>query len=88
MDRTGDVVYLLDPGEVLERYCNTEMVYLETPQEEDFKIIRRDLRQHLAYTGSRRALGILSHWETVVPRYAYRLSEILPNSGRCEKAPL
>ena len=66
---SGGVVYLLDPGEVLERYCNTEMVYLETPQEEDFKIIRRDLRQHLAYTGSRRALGILSHWETVVPRF-------------------
>ena len=66
---SGGVAYLLDPGADLERFCNTEMVLLETPTSEDLEVIRQDLRRHLHYTGSRLALNLLHEWDSAVERF-------------------
>ena len=66
---SGGVAYLLDPGADLERFCNTEMVLLETPTTEDLDLIRQDLRRHLHYTGSRKALDLLNEWDSAVERF-------------------
>ena len=45
------------------------MVLLETPTAEDLEVIRQDLRRHLHYTGSRKALDLLNEWDEAVARF-------------------
>ena len=60
---SGGIAYLLDPSDELDRFCNTEMVFLETPSEEDVNELRNHVRTHFRHTGSMKALDILNNWE-------------------------
>ena len=82
---SGGVAFVLDLwgrfAESDERsgLCNTEMVGLETLEaQEDIALVRRLLRQHLEWTGSRAAHRVLSHWQEYAPRFV----KVMPNDLR------
>ena len=60
---SGGIAYLLDPSDELDRFCNTEMVFLEQPDADDMKELRSLVRAHFRFTGSMKALEILNNWE-------------------------
>ena len=60
---SGGVAYLLDPSDELDRFCNTEMVFLEQPDSDDMEELRSLVRAHFRFTGSMKALEILNNWE-------------------------
>ena len=59
---SGGVAYLLNPNEELDRYCNTDMVWLEQPSDTDASRLEVLLREHFRYTGSTKALALLQNW--------------------------
>ncbi len=66
---SGGIAYLLNPNEDLERYCNTEMVWLEQPSPEDQKALRTYIKRHFRYTGSAQALALLQNWEDAARQF-------------------
>jgi glutamate synthase domain-containing protein 2/glutamate synthase domain-containing protein 1/glutamate synthase domain-containing protein 3 len=60
---SGGVAYVLDEiGDFASR-CNTELVDLEEPSDEDFEEIRALVSEHAARTGSPVAERVLEQWE-------------------------
>jgi glutamate synthase (NADPH/NADH) large chain len=60
---SGGVAFVHDPGEVLPRRLNPEMVELEPLEEEDRRIVRELCSAHAASTGSLLAARLLARWE-------------------------
>jgi glutamate synthase domain-containing protein 3 len=82
---SGGIAFVLDlwgrfaESEGRSSLCNTEMVSLEPLEiHEDVALVRRLLRQHLDWTGSRAAHRILSHWQEYLPRFV----KVMPNDLR------
>src|SRR5438270_1591966 len=66
---SGGVAYVLDePGDFASR-CNTELVELEAPSEEDFEEIRALVAEHAARTDSPVAGRVLERWDELRPRF-------------------
>ena len=60
---SGGVAYIYDPESTQSQNCNTEMIFLEKPVEEDYETMRTYIRNHFKHTGSLRALEILQNWD-------------------------
>src|SRR5205814_2918506 len=71
---SGGIAYVLDVDGGFARRCNTELVELEAPGDEDVDDMLALLRRHVAATGSTVASRVLSEW----PAAATRLVKIMP----------
>jgi glutamate synthase domain-containing protein 2/glutamate synthase domain-containing protein 1/formylmethanofuran dehydrogenase subunit C len=61
---SGGIAYVYDDSAQFPRLCNQDLVELESPEkEDDLKTIRYLLENHVKYTGSTVARGILDKWE-------------------------
>ncbi len=63
---SGGVAFVHDPGMMLPRRLNAEMVELEQLDEEDQRTVQELCRAHLAATGSELAARLLERWEQTV----------------------
>jgi len=63
---SGGVAFVHDPGMMLPRRLNAEMVELEQLDEEDQGTVQELCRAHLAATGSELAARLLERWEQTV----------------------
>jgi glutamate synthase (NADPH/NADH) large chain len=59
---SGGVAYIFDPDEKFNANFNNDMADLDILDEEDFENIRRMVREHFRYNGSKKALEILQNW--------------------------
>ena len=66
---SGGTAYLLNPNEDLERYCNTEMVWLEQPAADDLRVLRTFIKRHFRFTGSAQALALLQNWDDAARQF-------------------
>jgi glutamate synthase (NADPH) large chain len=66
---SGGIAYIYDVEGNFPGQCNTEMVALETCDEEDMEFIRQMLNKHESYTGSTVAKFILSDLESEINRF-------------------
>ncbi len=71
---SGGVAYVYDPGENFRSRCNREMVELEGLAEsgdesEDAGVVLAMLRNHLRFTGSTVASGLLADWDAAKGRF-------------------
>jgi len=67
---SGGVAYVWDPRDELLPNCNLEMVELEPVEaEEDIAELSRMVSNHLEYTGSTVAAGLLENWETSLKQF-------------------
>ncbi|MCF7837262.1 MAG: glutamate synthase large subunit, partial [Candidatus Marinimicrobia bacterium] len=67
---SGGIAYVYDESGLFDARCNLGMVDLETvaePAEQDE--LRGYLEQHVQYTGSARAAGLLADWQTALPYF-------------------
>jgi glutamate synthase (NADPH/NADH) large chain len=60
---TGGVAFVYDPNDHFTAHCNPGTVDAEIPEPADLTQIRLLIRNHFNYTGSLRALDILTHWD-------------------------
>lgn len=60
---SGGIAYVFEDGFDFTKRCNTELVELEFPQEDDFNFIYMMLEKHHRYTNSVRAIELISQWE-------------------------
>ena len=72
---SGGIAYVFEDGFDFANRCNTELVDLEFPEEDDFNFIYMMLEKHHRYTNSVRAIELISQWNTsrskfvkVIPR--------------------
>jgi glutamate synthase (NADPH/NADH) large chain/glutamate synthase (ferredoxin) len=62
---SGGVAYILDREGAFASRCNTEMVDLEEPSDEDLAEVRALVEEHLERTGSEVAARVLDEWDTL-----------------------
>ncbi|MBV9212072.1 MAG: glutamate synthase large subunit [Actinobacteria bacterium] len=62
---SGGVAYVLDPEGAFPSRCNTEMVELEEPADEDLEEVRALVEEHRERTGSTVAERVLAEWESL-----------------------
>ena len=63
---SGGIAYVLDPDGAFPSKCNTEMVELEAPTEEDFEELRALVEEHRERTGSAVAERVLAEWDALL----------------------
>ncbi len=67
---SGGIAYVYDEFQLFDTLCNLDMVDLETVWlEDDKKVLRSMIENHLKYTGSKRAQLLLDNWEETVGRF-------------------
>jgi glutamate synthase (ferredoxin) len=71
---SGGVAYVYDPADTFRSHCNREMVELEDlsgaeSESEEVATVLTMLRNHVRYTGSTLAAGLLGEWDTVRGRF-------------------
>ncbi|WP_136516164.1 glutamate synthase large subunit [Geomonas edaphica] len=71
---SGGVAYVLDSAGDFKERCNTEMVKLEQPDEQDQETLKEMISQHAKRTGSARATRILHDWKT----HAHKFVKVMP----------
>jgi glutamate synthase (NADPH/NADH) large chain len=57
---SGGIAYIYNVKGNFEEMCNTEMVHLESPDASDTEVLKKMLKEHLAYTGSSMANLVLN----------------------------
>ncbi|WP_422005623.1 glutamate synthase large subunit [Roseivirga pacifica] len=62
---SGGIAYVFEDDFDFKSRCNTELVELEYPEEDDFNFIYQMLEKHHRYTNSVRAIELLSQWDLV-----------------------
>ena len=65
---SGGIAYVLDDGGFAGR-CNTEMVDLVQPDEDDLAEVREMVERHVSLTESARGREILDDWDRAAPRF-------------------
>jgi glutamate synthase domain-containing protein 3 len=76
---SGGVAYVYDDSGTFRDLCNQDMVSLEAPDKpEDIETIRRLLENHVRFTESPVAQGILNDWENELRRFV----KVMPNDYR------
>lgn len=66
---TGGVAFVYDEYGTLERNCNTELVKLEQPTDEEIKQIRTLIEEHVRYTASPRGIKLLYRFERAAKNF-------------------
>jgi glutamate synthase (NADPH) large chain len=67
---SGGFAFILDEdGEFALKMCNRSMVDLEVLTKEDEELVRRLIKKHVDYTGSRRGKLILNSWTSFGPKF-------------------
>ena len=66
---SGGVAFVFDAKGDFKRYCNLEMVELETLDVNDSDQVRELLRQHVRYTSSALAQKLLDRWKKTQPKF-------------------
>ena len=66
---SGGVAFVFDAKGDFKRYCNLEMVELETLDVDDSDQVRELLRQHVRYTSSALAQKLLDRWKKTQPKF-------------------
>jgi glutamate synthase (NADPH) large chain len=62
---SGGIAYILDPEGAFPARCNTEMVELEEPADDDLAEVRALVEEHRERTGSEVADRVLRDWESL-----------------------
>jgi glutamate synthase (ferredoxin) len=62
---SGGIAYVLDPGEVFQRRCNTQMVELESLNAEDVQFVRELVTKHVQLTGSELGSRVLADFDAL-----------------------
>jgi glutamate synthase domain-containing protein 2/glutamate synthase domain-containing protein 1/glutamate synthase domain-containing protein 3 len=76
---SGGIAYVYNEDGTFSDLCNPDMVSLEGPDKpEDIEMIRRLLENHVKYTDSSVARGILADWENELRRFV----KVMPNDFR------
>jgi glutamate synthase domain-containing protein 3 len=76
---SGGIAYVYDDSGLLPRLYNPDMVSLEKPERaEDIETIRRMLENHVKFTDSPVAKGILADWEKELAYFV----KVMPNDYR------
>ena len=65
---SGGIAYVLDDGGFAGR-CNTEMVDLVHPDEDDLAEVREMVERHVSLTESDRGREVLDDWDRTAPRF-------------------
>lgn len=60
---SGGIAFIYEQGFDFAKRCNTELVEIEYPEEDDFYFLREMLEKHHRYTNSVKAIEILSQWD-------------------------
>jgi glutamate synthase domain-containing protein 3 len=60
---SGGMAFVLDRDGTFAQRCNTELVELEDPDEDDFERVRELIAEHLERTGSQVAQRTLGSWD-------------------------
>ena len=67
---SGGIAYVLDEMQLFDTLCNLDMVELESVwKENDKKILKNLIEQHLKWTGSERAKQILNSWNDMAGKF-------------------
>jgi len=67
---SGGIAYVFDPEGRFDTRCNQDMVDLELiTDEKDIEELRKMIRRHLQYTGSKKAAQILNDWDASLPSF-------------------
>ncbi len=67
---SGGIAYVLDQNQLFDTQCNLEMVDIEPVNEKtDEAFLRTYIQNHIEYTGSKYAKGILENWEEMLPYF-------------------
>jgi glutamate synthase (NADPH/NADH) large chain len=66
---SGGIAYVYNPDGKFEAHCNMGMVDLDPLDAEDQSVLKGLIEEHMAYTGSTVASGILSEWESQVKMF-------------------
>ncbi|MDD2666593.1 MAG: glutamate synthase large subunit [Methanocellales archaeon] len=66
---SGGIAYVYDEDEKFKLRCNTDMVILETPGDEDKNIIKTLLSNHHRYTGSSLAKHFLDNFKSEIRHF-------------------
>ncbi len=66
---SGGIAYVYDEAGVFPDKCNTDMVELTTPDDEDAAMIRKLLENHVKYTSSARAAEMLDNFAYSIKRF-------------------
>jgi glutamate synthase domain-containing protein 2/glutamate synthase domain-containing protein 1/glutamate synthase domain-containing protein 3 len=72
---SGGVALIYDPEGKFEKFLNGELVSLEPVEGEDAELLKQDLEQHVAHTGSALAGRLLADW----PAVAAKFIKVMPN---------
>jgi glutamate synthase domain-containing protein 3 len=67
---TGGETFVLDPGGLLKRRLNHELVGSHRLRPEDLIVLHELIERHLRYTGSARAADLLDAWTTASESFA------------------
>jgi glutamate synthase domain-containing protein 3 len=62
---SGGIAYVLDPAGEFHSRCNTEMVDLEEPSDDDLAEVRALVEEHRERTGSTVAERVLGEWDSL-----------------------
>jgi glutamate synthase (ferredoxin) len=71
---SGGTAYVLDEFEAFKDSCNSEMVALETLDDNDLETLKAMIEKHVERTGSARGTIILLNWRT----YARKFVKVMP----------
>lgn len=67
---SGGIAYVIDEDGTFVSRCNVQMVHIETLEEAgEIDEVRDMVRNHLKYTGSKRAAFVLDNWTAFVPKF-------------------
>jgi glutamate synthase (ferredoxin) len=76
---SGGIAYVYNEDGTFKDLCNPDMVSLESPDKpEDIELLRRMLENHVRFTDSPVAKGILTDWDNELRRFV----KVMPNDYR------
>ena len=75
---SGGVAYVYDRFRTLASRCNTELVELLTPDEDDFELIHALLEEHVERTQSPRGIKLLFQFSAIHRRFV----KVIPREYR------
>ena len=66
---SGGIAYVYNPGLSFPQRCNMEMIEFDEMDAEDYAELKRLIQNHLDFTGSAVAEGILADWDNAVQHF-------------------
>jgi glutamate synthase (NADPH/NADH) large chain len=66
---SGGIAYVLNENNNFKTHCNTNMVALESPSEQDYDELRALIQKHYNYTNSKKAESVLEQFEHIKDQF-------------------